>query len=161
MPRRLLVSACLLLGMMVSALPAFAVQPHEVLKDPALESRARALSAGLRCLVCQNQSIDDSDAPLAQDLRRLVRERLVSGDSDRQVKDFVVARYGEFVLLKPPFNTGTLLLWLSPALVFLLGGFALWRMLRRRPLPAVETPVQLSAAEQAELDRLTRGDLRR
>ena len=140
------------------AMPALAVQPHEVLKDPALESRARALSAGLRCLVCQNQSIDDSDAPLAQDLRRLVRERLVAGDSDRDVKEFVVARYGEFVLLKPPFNTGTLLLWLSPALVLLLGAFGLYRMLRRRPVPAVETPVQLTAAEQAALQRLTGRD---
>jgi cytochrome c-type biogenesis protein CcmH len=151
-------SLFLALVIIAASLPALAVQPHEVLKDPAMESRARSLSAGLRCLVCQNQSIDDSDAPLAQDLRRLVRERLVAGDSDREVKDFVVARYGEFVLLKPPFNTGTLLLWLSPALVLLLGAFGLWRMLRRRPVPAIETPVQLSAPEQAALARLTGRD---
>lgn len=158
MARRPFLSLLSALVLAVLAMPALAVQPHEVLKDPALESRARSLSAGLRCLVCQNQSIDDSDAPLAQDLRRLVRERLVAGDSDRQVKDFVVARYGEFVLLKPPFNTGTLLLWLSPALVLLLGVLGLYRMLRRRPVPAVETPVQLTPAEQAALQRLTGRD---
>jgi cytochrome c-type biogenesis protein CcmH len=158
MSRRSSLSLLSALILALFAMPALAVQPHEVLKDPALESRARSLSAGLRCLVCQNQSIDDSDAPLAQDLRRLVRERLVAGDSDRDVTEFVVARYGEFVLLKPPFNTGTLLLWLSPALVLLLGVLGLYRMLRRRPVPAVETPVQLTSAEQAALQRLTGRD---
>src|ERR1041384_1887939 len=95
-------------------MPALAVQPDEILKDAALEPRARTLSQELRCMVCQNQSIDDSDAPLAKDLRVLVRERLTAGDSDRQVIDFLVTRYGEFVLLKPRFSMHTLLLWLAP-----------------------------------------------
>ena len=105
--------------------PALAVQPDEVLKDPALEHRARDISAGLRCLVCQNQSIDDSEAPLAKDLRVLVRERLKAGESDDQVRDFVVRRYGEFVLLKPTFGAHTALLWLGPALVLLTGATGL------------------------------------
>ena len=115
---------------------AFAVQPNEVLKDPALEKRAREISAGLRCLVCQNQSIDDSDAQLAKDLRLLVRERLVAGDTDDQVESFLVQRYGEFVLLKPTFGAHTLLLWLTPALVLVLGGIGAYAALRRRPQPA-------------------------
>src|SRR4051795_13590027 len=106
-----------LLAALVFSASAFAVQPDEVLKDPALEKRARDISSGLRCLVCQNQSIDDSDAQLAKDLRILVRERLVAGDSDQQVRDFLVQRYGEFVLLKPTFSAHNLLLWLTPALV--------------------------------------------
>src|SRR3954465_14965648 len=93
---------------------SFAVTPDELLKDPVLESRARALSGELRCMVCQNQSIDDSDAPLAKDLRLLVRERLVAGDSDAQVKDFLVERYGDFILLKPPLEWRTLVLWTAP-----------------------------------------------
>src|SRR6187431_1125217 len=97
--------------------PALAVQPDEILADPALESRARTLSSELRCMVCQNQSIDDSDAPLARDLRLLVRERLKAGDSDTQIRDFLVARYGDFVLLKPRFTRQTALLWLLPFLV--------------------------------------------
>lgn len=105
----------------------FAVQPDEVLADAALEARARSISHGLRCLVCQNQSIDDSEAPLARDLRLIVRERLVAGDSDRQVQDFLVARYGDFVLLTPPFNASTVLLWLTP---FLLLVFALTLVLK-------------------------------
>src|SRR5947209_10528603 len=113
----LLVAFCLL------AAPAFAVQPDEILSDPALEARARDLSRELRCLVCQNQSIDDSNAPLARDLRLLVRERLNAGDTDAQVMQFVEDRYGEFVLLRPAFNAHTLLLWLAP-LVVLLG--AVW-----------------------------------
>ena len=112
----------LLLGL--CSAQALAVQPDEMLADPALEKRARDISAGLRCLVCQNQSIDDSDAPLAADLRRLVRERLQARDTDQQVTDFIVARYGDFVLLKPPFKPGTVLLWMSP-LIVLLGGFYL------------------------------------
>src|SRR3712207_1525221 len=106
--------------------PALAVQPDEVLKDPALERRARDISAGLRCLVCQNQSIDDSDAPLAKDLRVLVREHLQAGASDRQVQDFIVQRYGEFVLLKPTFGLHTALLWLGPLLVLAAGAVGLW-----------------------------------
>jgi len=112
---------------------ALAVQPDEVLKDPALEKRAREISAGLRCLVCQNQSIDDSDAQLAKDLRVLVRERLVAGDTNDEVESFLVQRYGEFVLLKPTFGAHTLLLWLTPALVLVLGGLGAYAALRRRP----------------------------
>ncbi len=111
---------------------ALAVQPDEMLADPALEARARALSKELRCMVCQNQSIDDSDAPLARDLRLLVRERLQAGDSDQQVLDFLVARYGEFVLLKPRFAWHTALLWLVPAVVFVIGGAGAGRWSSRR-----------------------------
>jgi cytochrome c-type biogenesis protein CcmH len=130
-----------------------AVQPDEVLSDPALEKRARALSAGLRCLVCQNQSIDDSDAPLAKDLRVLVRERLVAGDSDDAVMSYVVERYGDFVLLKPPVNSHTLLLWLAPLLVL---GMALVVVMRamRRPDPAAAAAAPLSASEEEELNRV-------
>lgn len=112
------------------AFPAFAVQPDEVLADPALEARARAISANLRCMVCQNQSIDDSNADLARDLRILVRERLTAGDSDKQVVDFVVARYGEFVLLQPLFNWRNALLWATPVVLLVLGG--IFAFARRR-----------------------------
>jgi cytochrome c-type biogenesis protein CcmH len=122
----------LMAALLVSA-SAFAVQPNEVLKDPALERRAREISGGLRCLVCQNQSIDDSDAQLAKDLRLLVRERLVAGDTDEQVESFLVQRYGEFVLLKPTFGAHTLLLWLTPALVLIFGGIGAYAAMRRRP----------------------------
>jgi len=139
--------AALLLGV---AAPAMAVQPGEMLADPALEARARALSAELRCMVCQNQSIDDSDAELAHDLRVLVRERLSAGDTDPQVLDFVVARYGEFVLLKPRFSLRNALLWGTPALLLVAGGiFVLIAGRSRRQATA-----KLSDAEQAELDRL-------
>jgi cytochrome c-type biogenesis protein CcmH len=132
---------------------AAAVQPDEQLADPALEARAREISAGLRCLVCQNQSIDDSDAPLARDLRILVRQRLEAGDSDAMVKDFLVARYGDFVLLKPPFSTSTLLLWLTPLLV--LGAGAAMAM--RRSLRARAGPISgLSEAEEEALARAVR-----
>ncbi len=134
--------------------PAAAVQPGEILPDPALERRAREISTGLRCLVCQNQSIDDSDAPLARDLRVLVRERLVAGDTDRQVHDFVVQRYGEFVLLKPPFALHTLWLWATPLVVFGAGAAGLFLSLRRRRrAPAVAA---LTPDEQARLDALLR-----
>ncbi len=124
----------ILMAFVVSALLfpptcAFAVQPDEVLRNTELEKRARNLSAKLRCLVCQNQSIDDSDAPLARDLRLLVRERLVAGDSDDEVVGFLVARYGEFVLLKPSWGPHTFILWLSPLLVLLLGIFLARRLL--------------------------------
>ena len=134
---------------------AFAVQPDEVLKDPALERRAREISAGLRCLVCQNQSIDDSDAQLAKDLRLLVRERLVAGDTDEQVRDFLVQRYGEFVLLKPAFGAHTLLLWLTPALVLILGGIGAYAALRRRPQSATAA---LDADEERKLEELLKRD---
>jgi cytochrome c-type biogenesis protein CcmH len=131
---------------LMAALPAMALQPDEILKNPELEARARALSAGLRCLVCQNQSIDDSDAPLARDLRLIVRERLVAGDTDAGVKAYVTARYGDFVLLSPPFNAQTLMLWLAPFGVLALGGLLVWRQRRQVPLPAV-------AQELSELER--------
>ena len=117
---------------------AFAVQPHEMLKDPALEARARDLSRELRCMVCQNQSIDDSEAPLARDLRILVRERLSNGDSDQQVLDFLVARYGEFVLLKPRLELHTVLLWGLPPLVLVAGIIGLFVKVRRRNLARLE-----------------------
>ena len=132
---------------------ALAVQPDEVLDDPALEARARDLSAGLRCLVCQNQSIDDSDAPLAKDLRVLVRERLKAGDSDKEIIEFVVARYGEFVLLKPRFTPHTWILWLATPLVLLAALVAIVLAYRRRKV-AAESPKPLSANEKRRLERL-------
>lgn len=150
---RRFINAALMLFVLMLPGPAFAVQPDEVLKDPALEARARALSAHLRCLVCQNQSIDDSDAPLAKDLRLLVRERLVAGDSDAEVTTFLVNRYGEFVLLRPPFGTHTLLLWLTPLLLLTLAAAGIgWRILvARRRAPA---PTPLSPDEQRRLEGL-------
>jgi cytochrome c-type biogenesis protein CcmH len=133
-----------------------AVQPDEVLSDAELEARARALSADLRCLVCQNQSIDDSDAPLARDLRLLVRERLVAGDSDAQVIDFLVARYGEFVLLKPRFAMHTLVLWIGPFAILALAAFAALRW--RRPVGADPGGQALSAEEARRLDDLMKRD---
>jgi cytochrome c-type biogenesis protein CcmH len=134
--------------------PAHAVQPDEIMADPAKESRARELSRELRCMVCQNQSIDDSEAPLARDLRLLVRERIAAGESDTQVIDFLVARYGEFVLLKPRFESHTLLLWLLPPFALLGGGLALWAHQRRRSKKTDETAPGLSAEEEARLRRL-------
>ena len=131
--------AVVLLLMALLALPALAVEPSEMLKDPALESRAREIGQALRCVVCQNQSIDDSAAEVARDMRRAVRERLSAGDSDDQVFDFMVARYGDYVLLKPPFKLGTLLLWLGAPLVLLIAAATIMlTALRRRataPLP--------------------------
>jgi cytochrome c-type biogenesis protein CcmH len=136
---------------------AVAVQPDEMLPDAALEMRARALSKELRCMVCQNQSIDDSDAPLAHDLRVLVRERLQAGDSDRQVIDFLVDRYGEFVLLKPRFSAHTALLWLGPAAILLVGAFGLFLVARRYradSTAAAAGGAQLTSAEQARLSEI-------
>lgn len=124
---RLMRVVAVLVGLALTVLPAVAVEPDEILPDPKLEARARALSVDLRCLVCQNQSIDDSNAPLARDLRILVRERLKSGDSDADVMKYVVARYGDFVLLRPPLNWNTVLLWLSAPLLLLLVGGMMWR----------------------------------
>lgn len=143
--------------MLMVAAPAVAVTPDEVLKDPALEARARNLSQELRCMVCQNQSIDDSEAPLAKDLRVLVRERLLKGDSDKQVLDFLVARYGAFVLLKPPLETSTLLLWGLAPVALLIGIGALIAMARRRRAVTLETAA-LSPAEQRRIDDLARAD---
>lgn len=143
--RRILASLLLLFA---AGLPSFAVQPSEMLDDPVLEERARSLSAGLRCMVCQNQSIDDSDAELARDLRVLVRERLVAGETDEQVIDYVVSRYGEFVLLQPRFSARNALLWATPALLLAAGGlFLLVHSLRRRKTATVA----LSPEEEARL----------
>ncbi len=136
-------------------LPALAVAPDEILSDPALEARARVLSAQLRCLVCQNQSIDDSDAPLARDLRVLVRKRLQAKDSDEAVMDYIVARYGDFVLLKPPMKSSTLLLWLTPLLV-LMG--AIWLAIKAglgQAVRAQGAETQNSGLSTAEEKRLT------
>src|SRR5262247_622505 len=131
-PRCTAVVAALCLAALTFIAAAQAVQPDEILADPALEGRARALSRDLRCMVCQNQSIDDSDAPLARDLRILVRERLKAGDNDDQVIDFLVARYGEFVLLKPRLAGHTLILWAAPAALLLAGIVLLVVVARRR-----------------------------
>ena len=154
--------ALILIALALFSAPARAVQPDEILKDPVLESRARTLSQELRCMVCQNQSIDDSNAPLAKDLRVLVRERLTAGDSDGQVIEFLVARYGEFVLLKPRLSWHTALLWLAPFGIVLLGAWGLISLRRRRREATPETAqAPLSAAEQARvselLDTLERG----
>ncbi|WP_293853112.1 cytochrome c-type biogenesis protein [uncultured Alsobacter sp.] len=154
-PRRL--PALLLAAVLgaASLAPAFAVQPDEILADPKLEGRARQLSAELRCLVCQNQSIDDSDAPLARDLRLVVRDKLKSGASDQEVRDFLVARYGEFVLLKPSFSGKNLILWLAPFAVLLAGGALVWTNARKRAVLAGAS-APLTAEEQAELDKVLR-----
>jgi cytochrome c-type biogenesis protein CcmH len=135
------------------AVPAVAVMPDEMLPDAAQEARARAISKDLRCVVCQNQSIDDSDAPLARDLRLLVREQIAKGQSDAEVRDYVVARYGNFVLLKPPVDGDTLLLWVGPFAVLLLGGAGLIFWQRRKPVATADA-APLTDAERAELDRL-------
>jgi len=152
--RRLVVIA-MLAALLLMPFHAFAVQPDEILKDPALEARARTLSQELRCMVCQNQSIDDSDAPLARDLRLLVRERLQKGDSDKQVLDFLVDRYGNFVLLKPPVEPQTLLLWAVSPLMLIIGIGALVVMARRRRSLALEAGA-LSADEQRRLDAIVK-----
>jgi cytochrome c-type biogenesis protein CcmH len=149
----------ILFALAVIASPAaHAVQPDEVMADPAKEARARNLSRELRCMVCQNQSIDDSEAPLARDLRLLVRERIAAGDSDKAVIDFLVARYGEFVLLKPRFERQTLVLWLVPPFLLTGGGLALWIYARRRPSREVAEPAALTPEEEARLAALTSGD---
>jgi cytochrome c-type biogenesis protein CcmH len=148
MIRRLL----LVLTLILAAAPAFAVNPDEMLSDPALEARARTLSAELRCMVCQNQSIDDSNADLAKDLRLLVRERITDGDSDEQVLNYIVSRYGEFVLLKPRFSLRTLLLWGAPVLLILAGGVSLIVFARKRV--GKPTGSKLTAEEQARLAEL-------
>ena len=140
---------------------AYAVQPDEIMPDPAKEARARDLSRELRCMVCQNQSIDDSDAPLARDLRLLVRERIATGESDSQVIDFLVARCGEFVLLKPRFTPHTLLLWLLPPLALIAGGLALWFYSRRRSNAGTATDpslLHLTEEEEVRLERLLAAD---
>lgn len=149
MMRRFLLALVLVLA----TSPAFAVNPNEELTDPALEGRARALSAELRCLVCQNQSIDDSNAELAKDLRLLVRERLADGDTDDQVLSYIVSRYGEFVLLRPPLSSRTLLLWGAPVLLILIGG--LWLAVLVRKSAGTPISAKLTADEQARLTELS------
>jgi cytochrome c-type biogenesis protein CcmH len=151
--------ACLYLAFSVTMSgPAVAVEPDEVLSDPALEVRARTLSAELRCMVCQNQSIDDSNAPLARDLRILLRERIAAGDSDEEVIDFLVVRYGEFILLKPRFHPNTLLLWLAPPAVLIIGGSVAFSLFRRRRPAANAKP--LDAAEKQRLEAIVGGEER-
>jgi cytochrome c-type biogenesis protein CcmH len=150
--------ALVLLMMLVWSWPLWAVQPDEMLADPALEARARALSKELRCMVCQNESIDDSEAPLAHDLRVLVRDRLKAGDSDAQVLDFLVARYGEFVLLKPRLSWHTAALWGLPPALLLLGFGAIVVVVRRRKRVPPAEPARLSAAEQARVAELLRSE---
>ena len=150
--------ALALLAVLLASPLAHAVQPDEVMADPAGEARARNLSRELRCMVCQNQSIDDSEAPLARDLRLLVRERIAAGDSDGQVIDFLVARYGEFVLLRPRFESRTLLLWLVTPLALLGGGLGLWTYGRRRLPGAGDAPPALTAEEEARVAALMSED---
>jgi cytochrome c-type biogenesis protein CcmH len=149
--RRWFISFVLSLAVIV---PALAVEPAERLADPRLEARARELSKELRCLVCQNESIDDSHADLAHDLRVLLRERLKAGDTDQQAIDYIHSRYGDFVLLKPPVEPATYVLWFGPALVLLLGGIGTVIYLRRRPMAAEAPP--LSEAERRRVEALLR-----
>jgi cytochrome c-type biogenesis protein CcmH len=155
--KRIAAALCFLAWLALA--PAHAVLPDEVMSDPVKEARARDLSRELRCMVCQNQSIDDSEAPLARDLRLLVRERIAAGDSDTQVIDFLVARYGEFVLLKPRFERQTLALWLIPPFLLIAGGITLWLHIRRRPATEPEVANRpLTAEEEARLAALMSGD---
>lgn len=142
---------CILVVVLVNG-PVWAVNPDEILADPAMEERARKISANLRCLVCQNQSIDDSDAELARDLRVLVRERLVSGDTDAQVLSYVVDRYGEFVLLRPSFSARNLVLWGTPLLVLIVGGIT--ALLYSRRQSTVTSAMALSPEEEERLNKL-------
>ena len=137
----------LAVAVLLIAFPSVAVEPSEVLDDPILETRARKISQGLRCLVCQNQSIDESAAVLARDLRVLVRERLVAGDGDQEVIDYVVSRYGDFVLLKPPFKAATFVLWAGPAVLILLGLIAIFAFFRRNRSGAAEAATVTSLTE--------------
>jgi cytochrome c-type biogenesis protein CcmH len=143
-------------SMFAAPWPSLAVNPSEMLADPALETRAREISQGLRCVVCQNESIDESNADLAADLRRLVRERLVAGDSDEQVVQYIVDRYGDFVLLRPPVKPATYPLWAAPIVILMIAALIVVMYLRRR---RSSTPPQpLTAAEQARLDELMNAD---
>jgi cytochrome c-type biogenesis protein CcmH len=146
--------ALVLILLIVTAWPALAVEPSEMLPDPMLEARAREIGQALRCVVCQNQSIDDSSAEVAHDMRRAVRERLMAGDSNEQVFAFMVARYGDFVLLKPPFKAGTLVLWLGAPTLLLVSGVALWLASRRRRMAAAPAP--LSEDERERLQAILR-----
>lgn len=152
--RALLAAFALLMGLS----PALAVEPGEILADPALEQRAREVSKGLRCVVCQNQSIDDSNAELARDMRVLVRDRILAGDSNQQVSDYMVSRYGDFVLLKPPLKQSTYVLWFGPALIVGVGILALALYYRRRRTPEEMAPAGLSDDERRRLDALMKDE---
>jgi len=142
--------------LMALAVPAGAVQPDEVLDDPVLEERARGISAGLRCVVCRNESIDESNATLARDLRLMVRERLVEGDTDEEVVSYIVDRYGEYVLLRPTMTGSTIVLWLAPAALLLIGGGLSLVYIRRRGLSAAPSEAALSLEEEKRLKDLLR-----
>lgn len=159
----LVLGAVVALGLL-AATPGMAVQPDEVLDDPELEARARVISQDIRCLVCQNQSIDDSNADLARDLRIIVRERLVEGDTDREVKEFLVERYGDYVLLTPPLNIGTMLLWIGPFLLVAIGGAIILMWYRSRHAGGISggavtaSARALSTEEEARIQALMSGD---
>ena len=146
-------TAAFTVALALFATPSLAVQPDEVLKDVGQETKARELSAELRCLVCQNQSIDDSDAPLARDIRVLIRERLTKGDEPNVIREFLISRYGDFILLKPPLKLSTLLLWTTPLWALAAGAIMLVRGARRR----ASATAPLSADEEARLQRIERG----
>ncbi len=155
MARHRLFSAFAFCALIAIAAPAKAVEPDEVLRDPAQEARARDLSQHLRCVVCQNQSIDDSNAPLARDLRILLRERLKAGDTDKAAIDFIASRYGNFVLLKPPMQVNTLLLWFGPGIILILALLAYWTLIRKRPEKSTDDASgTLTAAERQELQSI-------
>ena len=147
--------ALLLLLLVGTICPASALDPGEELPVAAQEQQARTLFRELRCMVCQNQSIDDSDAPLAKDLRMLVRERVAAGDGDNEIRAFLVSRYGDFVLLRPPVTGNTILLWVAPGLVLLIGAIGIYLAVRRQRIPPGD--LALSDAERAKLDAITRG----
>ena len=150
--------ACAVLIALAAAAPAWAVQPDEMLSNPVLEARARAISKDLRCMVCQNESIDESDAPLAHDLRLLVRKRLLAGDSDQQIVDFLVSRYGQFILLKPPLTYDTIALWAAPPVLLLLGLGMIVMVERRRALAKAAPEATLTAAEEARIAEILNGE---
>jgi cytochrome c-type biogenesis protein CcmH len=150
--------ALVLLFVLVASSAAWAVEPNEMLADPVLEARARTISKGLRCMVCQNESIDDSQAPLAHDLRVLVRERLQAGDSDAQVMNFLVSRYGEFVLLKPPLSWHTLALWGTPPGLLLFGIVMIVVVVRRRRTMPQAAAANLSPAEESRVAEILGGE---
>ena len=156
---KILHALLLLVALMVSS-QAWAVEPDEMLSNPALEARARAISKQLRCMVCQNESIDESQAPLARDLRVLVRQRIMAGDSDTQIINFLVSRYGEFILLKPPLSWHTLALWGAPPALLILGILMIVAVERRRATgqPALGAATRLSAAEEARLSEILHTD---
>jgi cytochrome c-type biogenesis protein CcmH len=162
--RAIVIAAQLMIAAMLFAgAPAFAVDPDEMLADKGLEARARVISAEVRCVVCQNQSIDDSNAEIAHDMRRAIRERLTQGDSNAQVIAFLRARYGDYVLLKPPFDARTWLLWLGAPLALLLAALGLWRGMRRyrSQRPAVADAGELTPEERQRLDALLRNEAER